>query len=66
MTILKKLLLAAALAVFVVAVAIAVASFLVPAERSFANEIEISALADQAADRSIFALDDFARTGTVN
>lgn len=54
MAILKKLLIAAAFAVFVIAVGIVVASFFVKAERSFTNEIEISALADEAADRSIF------------
>jgi len=47
MAILKKLLIAAAFAIFVVAVAIAVGSYFIPSERSFTNEIEINAPAEK-------------------
>lgn len=56
MRILKKLLIAVAAVILVVALAIAVSGFRVPAERSFTNEIDINApelfdLAKSAKDR---------------
>lgn len=47
MRILKKLLIAAAVVILVVTLAIVVAGFLVPAERSFTNEIDINAPPDK-------------------
>ena len=47
MRILKKLLIAVAAVILVVTLAIVVAGFFVPAERSFANEIDINAPADK-------------------
>ena len=47
MRILKKLLIAAAAVILVVALAILVSGFFVPAERSFTNEIDIDAPADK-------------------
>ena len=46
MTIVKKLLVIAAVGILVVAVAVIVLGFFVPAERSFVNEIDIDAPAD--------------------
>ena len=47
MRILKKLLIAVAAVILVVTLAIVVAGFFVPAERSFSNEIDINAPADR-------------------
>ena len=47
MRILKKLLIAAAVVILVVTLAIVVAGFFVPAERSFTNEIDINAPPDK-------------------
>ena len=47
MTIVKKLLVTAAVGVLVVTAAVIVLGFFVPAERSFTNEIDIDAPADQ-------------------
>src|SRR5690242_6813097 len=47
MKILKKLLIAAAVLVFLAVAAIVVAGFFIPSERSFVNEIDIDAPADR-------------------